>query len=238
VVHVEFDKNNGDTVMALPHGLNVVAIVRSGETGSALNESCTEMNGTKVEVHVGELNDVRPDVEIQDVRQLMRLGVVDVVPQPVLANDLGTAIEYAARKRAKAHGGGDSERGKIISVLKSGGGVGATTLLVQAGHLIAQRLKDEGPKACILDLDLQLGNASLYMDIDNRVGLIEMMESPERVDASLLASVMGHHCRWMSSHPARSIAASRWRQRNTGSCWWICRRSGAIGPCRPSRNPT
>ena len=54
-------------------------------------------------------------------------------------------------------------------------------------------MKDEGPKACILDLDLQLGNASLYMDIDNRVGLIEMMESPERVDASLLASVMGHH---------------------------------------------
>ena len=237
VVHVDFDKFHGDSVMALPHGLNVVAIVRSGETGSALNESCTEMNGTKVDVHVGELDDVRPDVEIfanvdvllldvdpsnsdeiatlssivsdrfpetpvvattanaslQDVRQLMRLGVVDVVPQPVLANDLGTAIEYAARKRAKADGGGDSERGKIISVLKSGGGVGATTLLVQAGYLIAQRLKDEGPKACILDLDLQLGNASLYMDIDNRVGLIEMMESPERVDASLLASVMGHH---------------------------------------------
>jgi pilus assembly protein CpaE len=133
------------------------------------------------------------NASLQDVRQLMRLGVVDVVPQPVLANDLGTAIEYAARKRAKAVGGGDSERGKIISVLKSGGGVGATTLLVQAGYLIAQRLKDEGPKACILDLDLQLGNASLYMDIDNRVGLIEMMESPERVDASLLASVMGHH---------------------------------------------
>ena len=236
VVHVDFDKFHGDSVMALAQGLNVVAIVRSGETGSALNESCTEMNGTKVDVHVGELDDVRPDVEIfanvdvllldvdpsnsdevatlssivsdrfpetpvvattanaslQDVRQLMRLGVVDVVPQPMMPNDLGTAIEYAARSRAKA-GGGDGERGKIISVLKSGGGVGATTLLVQAGYLIAQRLKDEGPKTCILDLDLQLGNASLYMDIDNRVGLIEMMESPERVDASLLASVMGHH---------------------------------------------
>ncbi len=223
--------------MALAHGLNVVAIVRSGETGSALNESCTEMNGTKVDIHVGRLSDVHPDVEIfanvdvllidvdpgnsnevaalnsiisdrfpdtpvvataanaslQDVRLLMRMGVVDVVPQPVIANDLSTAIEYAARSRAKTAGGGDSERGKIISVLKSGGGVGATTLAVQAGYLIAKRLEGEGPKACILDLDLQLGNASLYMDVDNRVGLTDLVESPERVDASLLASVMGHH---------------------------------------------
>jgi pilus assembly protein CpaE len=222
--------------MALGHGLNVVAIVRSGEVGSALNESCANMNGTRVDVHVGKLCDVHPQVAIfqnvdvllldvdpsssedvaalrsivserfpetpvvattanaslQDVRQLMRLGVVDVVPQPVMANDLGTAIEYAARSRSKGDGG-DSGRGKIISVLKAGGGVGATTLAVQAGYLIAQRFKGEGHKACLLDLDLQFGNASLYMDIDNRVGLIDLVESPERMDASLLTSVMGHH---------------------------------------------
>jgi pilus assembly protein CpaE len=232
---VEIDKTHGDSVMELPHGLNVVAIVRSGEVGSALNQSCTEMNGTKVEVHVGQLADVHPDVAIftdvdvllldvdpsksdeiavlhsivkdrfpetpvvattanaslQDVRQLMRLDVVDVVPQPVMPNDLGTAIAFAARSKIKDEGGGES--GKIVSVLKSGGGVGATTLCVQSGYLIAQRLKSEDPEVCILDLDLQSGNASLYMDIDNRVGLIDVMESPERVDASLLASVVGHH---------------------------------------------
>lgn len=236
LVRVEFDKTHGDSVMALGHGLNVVAIVRSGEAGSALNESCANMNGTKVDVHVGKLCDVHPNIEIfhnvdvllldvdpsssedvaalssivserfpetpvvattanaslQDVRQLMRLGVVDVVPQPVMPNDLGTAIEYAARSRSKG-GGDDSDRGKIVSVLKAGGGVGATTLAVQAGYLMAQRFKGEGHKACLLDLDLQFGNASLYMDIDNRVGLIDLVESPERLDSSLLTSVMGHH---------------------------------------------
>jgi pilus assembly protein CpaE len=234
---VDFDKTHGDSVMAKGHGLNVVAIVRSSETGTALNESCANMNGTRVDVHVGKLNDVHPDVEIfhdadvllldvdpssseevaalssivsdrfpktpvvattanaslQDVRQLMRLGVVDVVPQPVTPNDLGTAIEYAARSRAKSEGGEDSGRGKIISVLKAGGGVGATTLAVQAGYLIAQRFKGERHKASLIDLDLQFGNASLYMDIDNRVGLLDLVESPERMDASLLQSVMGRH---------------------------------------------
>jgi len=238
VVHVDFEQTHGDSLMAEGHGLNVVAIVRSGETGSALNESCSGMNGTKIDVHVGKLADVHAGLEIfanvdvllldvdpgdadevaalsaivstrfpdtpvvattanaslQDVRQLMRLGVVDVVPQPVMANDLGTAIEYAARSRAKAvGGGGESERGKVISILKAGGGVGATTLAVQAGYLFAQRLKSEGQKACVLDLDLQFGNASLYMDIDNRVGLLDLVESPERVDVSLLESVLGHH---------------------------------------------
>lgn len=222
--------------MALGHGLNVVAVMRSGEAGSALNESCTNMNGTKIDVHVGKIGDVYPHVDIfenvdvllldvdptsseevaalnsivserfpdtpvvataanaslQDVRHLMRLGVVDVVPQPVLPSDLGTAIEYAARSRSKG-GGGDSSRGKIVSFLKAGGGVGATTLAVQAGHLMASRLKGEGPKACIVDLDLQFGNASLYMDIDNRVGLLDVVESPERLDSSLLLGVMGHH---------------------------------------------
>jgi len=225
-------------MMAEGHGLNVVAIVRSSEMGKALNETCANLNGTKIDVHVGKLSDVHPDVDIfsnvdvllldvdpssseevaalssivsdrfpetpviattadaslQDVRQLMRLGVVDVVPQPVMPHDLSTAIEYAVRSRAKSEGGGgDSGRGKVISVLKAGGGVGATTLAVQAGYLIAQRFKGEGDKACLLDLDLQFGNASLYMDIDNRVSLMDLVESPERMDASLLQSVMGHH---------------------------------------------
>jgi pilus assembly protein CpaE len=97
------------------------------------------------------------------------------------------------RSRAKDEGGEDSGRGKIISVLKAGGGVGATTLAVQAGYLIAQRFKGERHKACLIDLDLQFGNASLYMDIDNRVGLLDLVESPERMDVSLLQSVMSHH---------------------------------------------
>lgn len=222
--------------MALGQGLNVVAIVRSAELGRALNETCADMNGPKVEVHVGKLNDVRPDVEIfsgvdvllldvdpgsseeiatlsaivserfpdtpvvataanaslHDVRQLMRLGVVDVVPQPVMPSDLGTAIDYAVRSRAKSDGG-ESERGRIVSVLKAGGGVGATTLAVQAGYLMAHRFKGEDRKVCLLDLDLQFGNASLYMDIDNRVGLSDIIETPERMDSSLLQSLMGHH---------------------------------------------
>ncbi len=222
--------------MAVGQQLNVVAIVRSGETGSAFHETSIEMNGTKMDVHVGRLQDVHPDVEIfdqvdvlllevdpsdsdelaalstiiserfpktpvvataanaslQDVRQLMRLGVVDVVPQPVTANDLSTAIEFAMRTRQRSDDG-ESGRGKIISFLKAGGGVGSTTLIVQSGYLLTEGYSAEEPAVCIVDLDLQYGNASLYMDIDNRVGLMDVAESPERLDVSLFQGVLGYH---------------------------------------------
>ncbi|MDX1410481.1 MAG: response regulator, partial [Saprospiraceae bacterium] len=61
------------------------------------------------------------DASLQDVRQLMRMGVVDVVPQPMKPDDLATAIDYAARSRSEG-GSDESGRGKIISVLKAGGG--------------------------------------------------------------------------------------------------------------------
>jgi DNA-binding NtrC family response regulator len=40
-----------------------------------------------------------PDATIQDVRQLMRLGVVDFVPQPITKADLQAALSLAASKR-------------------------------------------------------------------------------------------------------------------------------------------
>ena len=222
--------------MAQGDGVNVVAIVRSTDVGAALDASLSNMNGAKVDVHVGKLSDVHPSVDIfesadvllldvdprsseelaslssivserfpktpviattadaslQDVRQLMRIGVLDVVPQPMMPNDLATAIDYAARSRSEPRED-ESGRGKIISVLKAGGGVGATTLAVQAGHLLAQRFKEDDRGVCLVDLDLQFGNAALYMDIDNRVSLTDLIESPERLDTSLLQSVMGHH---------------------------------------------
>ena len=221
--------------MALGPRIDVVAVVGSSEMGAALNETCADMNGTRVDVHVGRLADVRPGVDIfnsldvlllevdprneddvaalqaivherfpktpvvvttadatlQDVRQLMRLGVIDVVPQPIAATDLAAALEFAARSKSTDDDG--EEHGKIIAVLKAGGGVGATTLTVQAGHLMAQRFKGEQPQVCVLDFDLQYGNAALYMDLDNRVGLMDLVGSPERLDVSLLRSVMGRH---------------------------------------------
>jgi pilus assembly protein CpaE len=192
------------------------------------------MNGTRVGVHVGKLDDVRPGVEIfdemdvlilevdpangeelqtvesiirkrfpevpvvvtasdanlQDVRRLMRVGVVDVIPQPTSRSEIETALEYAAR--AKSSGEGE-ERGKTISIIKARGGVGATTIAVHLGHSLAERVKGTTFEVCLLDFDLQHGTAALNLDISDNVGLVDLVETPDRLDGSLLRSAMGRH---------------------------------------------
>lgn len=133
-----------------------------------------------------------PEASLQDVRQFMRLGVADFVPQPITQADLKTALIHAGRA-PKSVAEPVSRNGHVISFLKAGGGVGASTLAVQSACLLASRKKADKSQVCLIDLDLQFGTDALYLDLDNRVGLINLLESAGRVDRELLHSVMGHH---------------------------------------------
>lgn len=95
------------------------------------------------------------EANLNDVRHLMRLGIVDFVPQPIVRADLVDALQFAAGTRRGAHQA-EPIPGKVIAFLKAGGGVGATTLAVQTGCALAT---DREPQAegqvCLLDLDVQ-----------------------------------------------------------------------------------
>ena len=137
------------------------------------------------------------DATLNDVRQLMRLGVIDVLPQPVQRSDILAALELAARSR-KAAAQSAAARGRFVSVLKGGGGVGATTIAVQIGCYMASVLEKRGEQACILDLDAQSGTVALFLDLSDRVGLADLVDSPERLDADLLRGVMSRHASGLS----------------------------------------
>jgi len=132
------------------------------------------------------------DASLQDVRQFMHLGVVDFVPQPITQADVKTALEQVGRTR-KSTDAPSERHGRIISFLKAGGGVGASTLAVQSACLLASRKRADKSGVCLIDLDLQFGTDALYLDLDNRVGVADLLKAPERIDSELLQSVMGHH---------------------------------------------
>lgn len=131
-------------------------------------------------------------VGIELARNLMRLGAFDVVPQPVERAELVAAFA-GLRRRGKTAAGRAASAGWVVAFLKSSGGCGTSTLALQTGAILAARHAQAEAEVCLLDLDLQFGTAALGLDLDDRTGLGELIEVRDRLDGTLLRSLMGHH---------------------------------------------
>ena len=132
-------------------------------------------------------------ITAQGVRELVRQGIDDFIPQPLDQQSLLDAIDVAKRKVRQNRGGGPSG-GQVITVGRAKGGMGATTLAVNlALSLIEPIGKEERKRVCLLDLDLQFGDVALYLDLDPRSDLVDIVQKPTRLDTSLLLSAMTEH---------------------------------------------
>ena len=132
-----------------------------------------------------------PDATLEGVRRLMRLGVADFLPQPISDSELTSALEYASRKLS--HGeGAEQALGNVFSYIKPVGGMGATMLAVQSAYCLAT-MGSEEPQVCLLDLDLQFGNAAVYQDLQSKFSIMDVVLSPGELDGAFLRGVMAHH---------------------------------------------
>lgn len=133
------------------------------------------------------------DISLADVRSLMRTGVVDVLPQPISVEDLRSATRHVNGAKVLAEGDSGSAVGSIITFMNCGGGSGATTLVVQSSYMLAALESSERADTCVVDLDVQLGSAALYMDIGTKSSVADLLGAPDRLDASLFEVTIGHH---------------------------------------------
>lgn len=217
------------------HQLKIAAVLRTEEMGRALTASCREVNGHNIGIHIGRLENVRPeiaglrrsdvllleldpgdqaeletlhdivhrrfpdkpvvvtttDLDLNHIRKLMRLGVVDVLPQPIKESDLLAALCSAAALKTLA--ADEDIEGTVVSILGMHGGAGATTVAVNLGHILATRYQAKTAQACLMDLNPQFGSAALYMDIESRVGIPDLLDAADRLDGTLFRDVMAHH---------------------------------------------
>ena len=131
------------------------------------------------------------EATLEGVRRLMRLGVADFLPQPISDSELTTALEYASRKIG--HGeGAEQVRANVFSYIKPVGGMGATMLAVQSAYCLAAMGTKES-QVCLLDLDLQFGNAAVYQDLQCKFSIMDVVLSPGDLDGAFLRGVMAHH---------------------------------------------
>lgn len=127
-----------------------------------------------------------------DMRRCMQLGVRDALSLPLSDDDLAMALEKMGRG-VGIFAPSSRRRGRVVAFLKSVGGVGATALLTQAGCLLAQQEQALGRQACLLDLDIQFGNAALYLGLAPAASFQDLLEAGSRADEALLRHVTASH---------------------------------------------
>jgi pilus assembly protein CpaE len=132
------------------------------------------------------------DAEIKDIRSLMRFGVADYIPQPISRSELRSTLEEAIQ-RSLAGNSNSRPTGQIYTVVGAGGGAGVTTLAIQLADELMHGNSTEKRQVCLLDFDIQFGNAGFSLDLDTGRGMFELLQDHSKLDPVHLRSVMAQH---------------------------------------------
>jgi pilus assembly protein CpaE len=127
------------------------------------------------------------------VRSLIRAGAHDVVPLPLEIADLEASLAPIRDELAKQDQTARVGAAKVVSIIKSMGGVGATALLTQLGIRFAQSEAKVGREACLIDLDVQFGDAAFQLGLRPTLSLVDLIDAGGRIDGELLRATTVEH---------------------------------------------
>lgn len=114
--------------------------------------------------------------------QLIRVGVSDVLHHPIEVNQCREAIDRIRVKRASL---GKGTQSKVISFLSGKGGAGATFLATNLGYILSVEM---GKKVLFADLHMQGGDASFYLtNLTGNSNIADIAKSGE-LDSMMIAS--------------------------------------------------
>lgn len=133
---------------------------------------------------------IADDVTPSALHHLLRQGADEFVPYPLPEGELAAAID---RMRSQAVAAATSPEGAgvklsedgdgiIIAVQGMAGGCGASTFATNLAWELATVTKEDPPRVCIMDLGLQFGAVSTYLDVPRREAVLELLTDIEAMD--------------------------------------------------------
>jgi pilus assembly protein CpaE len=125
----------------------------------------------------------------QRILKAMRAGAKEFLTLPVTLEDLMAAL---ARISQAKFGGTDgrSRTSRIIAVAGASGGVGCTSVAVNLGCILAA---NPANTVALVDLDLAVGDADVFLDTIPDYSLIDVTQNVARLDFQLLKRSMTKH---------------------------------------------
>ncbi|MEM8864231.1 MAG: AAA family ATPase [Planctomycetota bacterium] len=123
------------------------------------------------------------------ILKTMRAGAKEFLTQPLKPEDLAAALQRVSR--VKFGEGSTQSRGcKVIAVSGATGGVGSTSLAVNLGCELASKPENS---VVLVDLDLTLGDADVFLDTIPEYTLTDVSQNITRLDFTLLKRSLTKH---------------------------------------------
>ncbi len=127
------------------------------------------------------------DANVALVRTLVREGIADIAVLPFAAEELSSQILDATAKLAGRDV--DHTLAPMVTVIRSAGGCGATTVVTHlAAALAGKSGKDR--RVCVVDLDMQSGEVAPFVGKSPKVTIASVLEAGDRLDAEMLRGAL------------------------------------------------
>ena len=111
----------------------------------------------------------------ESMRLAMQAGARDYLSETAPLSDLVASLLRLRDETAR----GGAATGRLIVVMNSKGGSGASFLATNLAHEFAV---NDGARVTLADLDIQFGGLCRYLDITPKVGILQALESAHQMD--------------------------------------------------------
>jgi pilus assembly protein CpaE len=118
------------------------------------------------------------------MRLAMQAGARDVLPEPVAETELVAALNRLVMEVRT----GSGTEGKLLAVISAKGGSGGTMLACN----LAQQLSMKGGSTLLLDMDLQFGSVTHYLDVAQAHSHLEVLHQIDGMDSVALRGFCSH----------------------------------------------
>lgn len=112
-----------------------------------------------IRLHALKLVITSTDYSTDTIIKAMRLGAKEFLPKPILKDDLKRVLSMFCQQSDFL----EDSNSKIIAIYSNKGGIGKTTL---SSNLAAELAKVTRDKVALIDLNLQLGDISTFLNLN------------------------------------------------------------------------
>lgn len=126
------------------------------------------------------------------ILQAMRNGAREFLSYPLNLEDFLAAMDRIQQTTGTRTGDAPAKVSQVVTVAGVGGGVGCTSLAINLACVLAQNPHNN---VAVIDLDLSLGDADVWLDIIPDYTIQDVAENINRLDYALLKrSLTKHDC--------------------------------------------